>query len=216
MKKASLSEDTLLRLLIVSIRETLVRLLSLIRSGQFQQARAEIDRQLEELLGLKADLARRLSDENILELLTLQEHLDTGSLYSLAELFYVDGQLLLAQGEEKQGTVRLTRALNLHLEVAFAAGEKFPESAERIEALDMLLETDLPEETLFSLTAYYEKALKFQDADQAFRRLLQITPYQSDIRAEQRAFYQRLLELPEQQLQAGGITLAELNRWLER
>ncbi|MBN1669180.1 MAG: hypothetical protein JW862_18945 [Anaerolineales bacterium] len=214
MRKASLSEDSLLRLLIASIGEMLARVLALTRAGQFQQARAEIDQRLEELLGVQADLVRRLADDKIVEMLTLQDYLDTASLFSVAELFYVDGQLLLAQGDRGGGRARLGRSLNLHLEVAFADNEKFPGSSQRVDELSDLLGQELSEETLFSLAGYFEQVGKYRRADQAWQILLAITPYQADIRNEQKDFHRRLLELPDEALQAGGVSRVELQRWL--
>ena len=72
MRKSSLSEDTLLRMLVTAIASTIARIAMLRTAGNYQQALREIDQNLEELLGLKADLVRQLDDTNIVEMLTSQ------------------------------------------------------------------------------------------------------------------------------------------------
>ena len=71
MPKVSLSEDALLRMLVAAIAETIARLAMLRTAGKFEQALEVIDQNLEELLGLKANLVRQLDDSKIVEMLTL-------------------------------------------------------------------------------------------------------------------------------------------------
>ncbi len=65
MPKTSLSEDTLLRMLVAAIAEIVARLALLRSAGNYQKALEVIDQNLEELLGLKADLVRQLDDSQI-------------------------------------------------------------------------------------------------------------------------------------------------------
>ncbi len=193
MSKVSLSEDELMRQLIGAIAATVAKLLGLKTAGQFQQALEEIDRLLEELLALKADLVRRLSDEQIIEMLTSQEYLDVGSLYYVAELFKAEGEIYLAMGEPARGQTSLARALNFFIEVGFASEEDFPEADQRMAELFSLLGAALPEETLFALFDYYEQSGAFVQAEAALDLMLLITGNAPEILAEKRAFHQRLL-----------------------
>ena len=113
MPKASLSEDALLRMLVAAIAETIARLALLRTAGQFAQAQQQIDQDLEELLGLKADLARQLSDQKIVEMLTTNEFLDVGRLYYVAELFRQEAEILKAQGQSAFAQTSQVRALSL-------------------------------------------------------------------------------------------------------
>ena len=204
MKKTSLSEDTLLRMLVISIAETIARLTAMRTAGQFQEVDHEIDRQLEELLGIKPDLVHRLKDENIVEMLTLNEVLDIGSLYSVAELFSAKADLHKVQGQAHQVLEYKTRALNLYLEIAFAGSDHLPELKSRIDSLSMELMKQLPEDLLFSLFSYYELIGDYESAERALDRLCAISEFPADVVSEQIAFYHRLLEKSDADLIAGG------------
>jgi tetratricopeptide (TPR) repeat protein len=192
MAKVSLSEDELMRQLVGAIAATVAKLLALKNAGQFQQALEEIDQLLEEILALKADLARRLSDEQIIEMLTTQEYLDTGSLYYVAELFKAEGEIYLSMGEMAHGQASLGRALNFFIEVGFASEEAFPEADERIDELFASLGAALPEETLFALFDYYEQTGAYAQAEAALGLMLLVTGNAPEILAEKRAFHERL------------------------
>ena len=151
-KKTSLLEDRLFQMLIAAVTETLAKLANLKTAGFYQEAREEIDQDLEELLGLKADLVRRLSDAHIIEMLTVNDVIDVGRLHYVAELFREDGEILRIQGQTVEGQASQIRALNLFLEAAFAAGDRIPEIHERIESLFVKFAVSLSEDILFSLS----------------------------------------------------------------
>ncbi len=135
MRKSSLSEDTLLRMLVAAIAETMARLALLRTAGNYQQAFEIIDQNLEELLGLKADLVRQLDDQKIIEMLTTNDFLDVGRLYHVAELFRQEGEIRNEQGQTAQAHISQVRALNLYLEVGFAVENDFLEADDRIDEL---------------------------------------------------------------------------------
>ena len=95
MRKSSLSEDTLLRMLVAAISETVARLALLRTVGNYTQSMEIIDQNLEELLGLKADLIRQLDDKHIVEMLTINDILDYGRLFYVAELFQQEAEIHL-------------------------------------------------------------------------------------------------------------------------
>ena len=119
MRKSTLSEDTLLRLLIGALAATVAKLLSLRTAGEFREAQQVIDNELEELLGLKANLVRQLDDQKIVEMLTVNEYLDVGRLYHVAELFRLEAEIHLDQGQKELAKISQLRALKLFVEVGF-------------------------------------------------------------------------------------------------
>ena len=215
MPKASLSEDTLLRMLVAAIAETIARLALLRTAGNYQQALEIIDQNLEELLGLKADLVRQLDDTKIIEMLTTNDFLDVGRLYHVAEMFRLEGEIQNELGQQEKAKISQVRALNLYLEVGFAVENEFLEADDRIDMLFDSLSTDIPEDTLFSIFDYYEQVGAFDRAETSINLMLQSTGNNTDLLAEKRAFYQRLLLESDDELANGGLDKQEIERKLQ-
>lgn len=213
-RKASLSEDALLRMLVAAIAETIARLVMLRTAGHYQQAMEIIDKNLEELLGLKADLLRQLDDRKIIEMLTSNDYLDVGRLYHVAEMFRQEGEIHLAQKKPDLAASSQIRALNLFLEVGFAVENEFLEADDRIDELFDSLGAGIPEDTLFTLFDYYEQVGAYDRAETAIDQMLYATGNNPEILAEKQAFYARLLEENDEELATGGLTRAEIEQKL--
>jgi hypothetical protein len=211
-KKTSLLEDTLFQILIAAITETLAKLANLKTAGFYQEAQDAIEHDLEELLGLKADLVRRLSDEHIIEMLTINEVLDVGRLHYVAELFREEGEIQKLQGKTMEGRASQIRALNLFLEVAFATRDLHSGISERIDALFESLKDFLPEETLFTLFDYFEQQGAFAKAESAVNQMLVVTHQNPEIIFEKQKFYRRLLKKSDAEIEAGGLTRLEIQK----
>jgi len=203
-------------MLVAAIAETIARLALLRTAGQFEQAQQQIDQDLEELLGLKANLARQLSDQKIVEMLTTNEFLDVGRLYYVAELFRQEAELLKAQGQRAFAQISQVRALNLFLEVGFTVENDFLEADDRIDELFDDLGTDTPEETLFTLFDYYEQVGAYARAVAAIDLMLVKTESDPGILAEKRAYLERLLAEHDDELEAGELPRKEIERQLQQ
>jgi len=214
-KKSSLLEDTLFQMLIAAITETLAKLANLKTAGFYQEAQDKINQELEELLGLKADLIRRLSDAHIIEMLTVNEVLDVGRLHYAAELFREEGEILHVQGQIVEEQVSRIRALNMFLEAAFAAGDKLPDIHERIDSLFEELGNTLPEDTLFSLFDYFEKRAYYAKAESAINWMLVVTNQNPEIAFEKKEFYRRLLKKTDVEIETGGFTRRKIENHLK-
>ena len=215
-KKASLLEDNLLQTLIAAITQTLARLVNLKTAGFYQQASEEIDAELEKLLGLKADLVRRLSDLHIVEMLTVNEVLDIGRLIYVAELFREDGEIQELQGKSIEGQTSQIRALNLLLEASYASHHKFPTVNQQITRLLATLYNALPEDTLFTVFDYFENRGQFADAERALGQMLEITHQNPEILTEKKNFYERLLEKPDHELNIGNLSRSHILQKIEQ
>jgi tetratricopeptide (TPR) repeat protein len=212
MRKSSLSEDTLLRMIVAAIAETVARLAMLRTAGNYQQALEIIDQNLEELLGLKTDLVRQLDDRHIVDMLTINGVLDFGRLYYVAELFRQEAEIHANRGDVQLAQDSQIRALNLFLEVGFAVENEFLEADERIDELFDSLGTNIPEDTLFTLFDYYEQVGAFERAETAINRMLKVTENPAEIASEKKAFYERLLSESDEDLEAGDLTRDRLKR----
>lgn len=216
MPKASLSEDKLLQMLVAAIAETIARLALLRTAGNYQKAMEIIDHDLEELLGLKADLVRQLDDQKIIDMLTTNDFLDVGRLYHIAELFQQESIIHQEQKQTEAAKYSQIRALNLFLEVGFAVENDFLEADVRIDELFDTLGTNLPDDTLFTLFDYYEQVGAFDRSETALDLLLQLTENDPEIAAEKLAFYQRLLEESDDELEAGGLPRGKIEAELRK
>lgn len=214
MPKKSLSEDALLRILVGALTATIAKILALHTAGEYQEAQQVIDDELEELLGLKADLVRQLDDKKIVDMVTVNDYLDVARLYHVAELFRLEGELYLDQKQEEMARVSQIRALNLFVEIGFAVENEFLEADDRIDELFESLSTNMPEDTLYTLFDYYEQVGAFDRAEIAIDLMLQITKKNPDIAAEKKAFYTRLLAESDAELEAGGLSRAKIERGL--
>ncbi len=206
MRKSSLSEDTLLRLLVGALAATVAKILALRTTGEFREAQQVIDDQLEELLGLKADLVRQLDEKQIIEMLTINENIDVARLYQIAELFRQEGEINSEIGKAQEAKFSRSRALNLFVEVGFSVENDFLEADDRIDELFDSLGADTPEETLYTLFDYYEQVGAFAQAESAINHMITSTKNNPDILAEKQAFYERLVKESDEELKAGGMT----------
>jgi hypothetical protein len=206
MPKKSLSEDTLLKMLVTAIAEIVARLTHLRTAGNYEQALEVIDVNLEELLGLRADLVRQFDDQQIVDMLTVNEYLDVARLYQVAELFRQEGKIYYDQKKEKLVKKSQIRALNLFVEVGFAVENEFLEADDHIDELFDALGEETPEDTLYTLFDYYEQVGAYDRAETAIDLMLQNTGHNPDILAEKRAFYLRLLEENDAELKEGGLS----------
>jgi hypothetical protein len=206
-----LTEDYIMRM----INQALVvlrRILRMKEAGQHQEAVQEIDQVLEQLLGLKSDLIKVLDDESLLESLTQNEQLDVDRLYLVAELMKEEGEILLEMGKVEEGLLSSIRALNFYLEVALDGNlDRFPPPHDRIQELLHRLEgVVLNAETTYPLFCYYEQEKQYSAAEQTLLSMQEDPELVDEVRQAQIAYYERLLQRPEEELTAGGLPIKEI------
>lgn len=187
-------------------------------AGQYGQALQAIDQALEQLLGLKADLARRLSDEAILNSLMQGKSLDTDRLRIVADLFKEDGDILAALNRTTESFSSYLRALNLYIEAALANGQDgISEPDDKLEDLyHHLNKYNLPAPTLYTLFAYFEKTSRYMKAARILNQLLDEPALREEVRRESLDFYRRLREKSDTELEKGGFTRSEVEERLSK
>ena len=92
-----LTEDYIIRMINLAIA-ALLQIVGLKKKGDYQTALDLIDLTFEQLLGLRASMAKNLDDERLYFLLTRQDRLDTQRLAIVADLFQEEGDIYAAQG----------------------------------------------------------------------------------------------------------------------
>jgi hypothetical protein len=209
-KKTSILEDPIFQTLVAAISALMAKLANLKTSGSYQEAFVEIDRRLDELVGLKSDQLMGLSDAFIIDLLTVNEFLDVQRLWFLAELINAEGEMKSACGLNAEGRHQQIRALGLFIEVAFGSAVEIPSVSQFIDTLFDDLRDHLSEDVLFSLYDYYDRSEDFGRAIAALNCMLSVTRNNPDILTEKRDFYKRLSELPDEDLISAGLTRSQL------
>ncbi len=163
-----LTEDYFMRMINQAVA-VLLNVLRLKKSGQFLEAHQAIEGALDGLLGMRPDLARHLEDGQILEMLTVQDRLDTGRLAVIADLYQEDGEILASLGRQAESQFAKTRALRFHLEIALAEMDELStEQMVKVEALSQKLrDGHLPLETQLAKLDYLEALLEKDDHELA-------------------------------------------------
>jgi hypothetical protein len=199
--------------------EALLYAIGLKKAGQYPDAMQAIDQALEQLLGLDADLIRQLSDDALLNLLTLQEQLDLERLELVADFFKEEGDIHAAENKPTESRRSYLRALNYYLEVGLDEDvqEASMELAEKIDELTGKLEIGfLPDDTLWASFCYYEQAGDLAKAEASLSNLANRPEARPEILPELIAFYERLLDKPEEELGRTSLTKAQVRQKLEQ
>lgn len=201
------SEDYILRMIQMATA-AMARIFGLRTAGRYTEALQAIDQALEQLLGLRAGLIKNLDDSSLLASLTAGEELDTDRLYLVADLIKEEGDVYAARQDARESSLSYLRALNFYLEVALNGGAaELPPPNEKIAALvETLSNQPLPVETLLALFTYYEEAGEYARVEQTLSRLVQKPEIREQALIELSDYYRRLLEKPEAELAAGGLS----------
>lgn len=183
-------------------------------AGQYGQALQAINQALEQLLGLKADLVRRLADQTILDSLTQDGHLDTDRLSILADLFKEEGDIYAGLKDPALSFASYVRALNFYLEVALSASpEELPRSEDKL--LDIyfdLKKYQLPSQTLYGIYEYSERSGRYLLAASILGQLSDDPDLRAEAGQELKVFFQRLLSKTDAELEQGDLPRAEIIR----
>ena len=212
------SEDYILRM----INQAILALLYIARlrqSRQYQKAQQVIDQSLEELLGLRADLLKQLDDEVIFRMLTMHEQLDAERVEVIADLFKVEGDILVDQNRQIDGKQSYLRALNFYLEAGLSdqPGKLSPTLSQKIDSLASLpVIMPLPDDIQWSLFNYYELYTEYAKADATLTELATRPGVYADLQPEIIAFYQRLLALSPAVLARNRLERAIIQEKLEK
>jgi tetratricopeptide (TPR) repeat protein len=212
-----LTEDYVMRMINQAVA-VLVKIVGLKKGGNYQEAQQAVDQALEQLLGLRADIIKRLDDESLLKALTQQDRLDIERLALIADLFKEKGDILAAQSQISESRESYLRSLVFHLETGF--DETAPPSMELTGEIESLVQKlgaqDLPDDTLWVLFCYYERAGAYNQAEDTILKMADRSHLYASIHLELVAFYERLLKRLTGELVEGGIDREQIEHKLEK
>lgn len=216
-EKPLLTEDYLIRMINMLLAAG-ARLVGLKTASQYQTASKVIDEALEQVFGMRADLVRRLDDRVLLSRLIYHGTLDGDQAILVADLFKEEGDILAERGVANQAFWSRLRALNFYLEVSLnSAPTNLDPPDEKILALFEELDVyTLPMDTYYQLFVYFDKQGNYYQAERMLEALIEGTSRQKEVLAEAEDFYQRLADLPNEELEAGGLSRLSVETGLDR
>ncbi len=212
-----LTEDHIIRMINVAIA-ALLRIIGLKKSGSYEEALQIIDLTFEQLLGLRMNMVKGLEDNKLYHLLTSQGQLDTIRLGIISDLFLQEGDILAAQNRLEESRESYNRAMRYALE-AFFQEQPDPraELEEKIVALTKSLSLEeMGSDTLWPLMGYYEETHSYARAEQVLLHLTTHPDSRAEISGEVIAFYERMVQKPDDELAKAGLQAADMRAKLAR
>ena len=204
-------KDDFLSRLQAQLRETLIKVETLVTAGRLDDALAEVWA-AERNLGLEHTLLSRLPSADLLRLLGPTGTPDLERTLACAELLRAEFGIRTQRGDADPATAQ--KALDLYLAV-FAAELGFALSyAVRLDVLTqaLLVQGDVPPATERDLAKAYRAAGRFDEAENWLYRWRDAEPEAARGWAE--AFYRDLLGLSDEALLRGGLPRAEVEEGL--
>jgi hypothetical protein len=197
--------DYILRL-IEQMASGLSVIMGLRREQKPEQAIAAVDELLNRLFRLNSRLANTLSEKDLIAMFTFNGEPETEKLVMLATLIREEADIFGEMEEPDPAYSRYLRSLRLLLAVREHGGEMTTEMLEQIDAsLEGLRTYRLPVDTQARLFGFWEQAVRYDRAEDALFELLEMSPEDGQAIEIGMAFYKRLLELPAEKLEAGGL-----------
>jgi hypothetical protein len=143
---------------------------------------------------------------------------DANKSLLLADLLDAEAEIDELRGDYEQSDARYLKALNVLTRVALQLTHKpIAEHIERIDGfVDKLQDVSLPMATKGFLFLYYEQIGRFSQAEDMLFDMLDAATDEEEITIGDSgvAFYQRLLQRNDHELEAGGLPRAEVEEGL--
>ncbi|MBW7455679.1 DUF6483 family protein [Paenibacillus sepulcri] len=185
------------------------QVMGLRREGKPEEALLIIDDMLDKQFRLNGRLIRSLSDSDLLRIMTTNGVVETANLHAIALLMKEEAAIYDEQGlPEKSYPVRL-KALQLFMRLSLLDSPPMPRtpSEEALELLPKLDAYELPEETKALIYEWHDADKRYDQAENMMYELLEDGALSAE---EALSFYQRLLLLPDELLEAGGLPRDEV------
>lgn len=188
----------------------LARIMGLKEQQKPEQALEEIDEFLGKELRMRARLALGLSDSDLIGMLSVGGVPNPEMIGTLAVFLHEEGDLLRESGRANDSLPRYEKSFRLIVRVLATNGPidglKLEERAETL--LAKLAPYEAASTTKRAAWSWLELSGKYADAENALYELFELKAVTSE---EGNAFYDRLSELADKTLAAGGLPRAELD-----
>ena len=211
-----LRHDYILRL-ISQIARVVARMMGKMKTADPEEFENEIDSALKELSGLRFSLLDSLSLKSLLDILLTDGEIDPGRCLAIAELSALRAELDASEGHHDSAAQRRMMASVLYLEafLIFRHESLNPAVARMEETLTKIKPYDLPEELLIRLFRFRAANGDFAAAEDALYEMLDRDIGGPKLRGEASRFYDQLLTLSDEELEAGRLPRVEVLEGLE-
>ncbi|MFC4103118.1 DUF6483 family protein [Paenibacillus xanthanilyticus] len=201
--------------MIEQIGEVSGALLGLRREKKQEEALQFIDEQLDKLFRMNGKLARSLSDTDLIRMMSRSGVVETANVQGIALLLKEEGQLHEELGDEEAAYAVRLKSLHLFARMALLDAPPLakPAAEEAEELIAKLAAYELPVATKRLLGEFYEAHGRFDKAEDVHYELMEDGELP---RSETEAFYRRLLLLPDETLEHGGVTREEVGAALKQ
>ena len=205
-----------LQRIIEEFGQALVKMLAKRRKATYDDLRIQIELACRECTGMDYPLAAQVPIKQLLDICKLAESARPHRYLMLGDLLQFDGWLMRENGDEAAAGGRHVRALWMYLA---GTQSRYPEIAceceEKVAALAEGLDRKLiPRELKERLVDHFERVGRFAFAE---RFLFDLTDTNDPAMLKRaRSFYEHLVALPDEALEAGAISREEAQRGLAR
>lgn len=207
-----IERDYLMRM-INQLAQVLARVLLHKKAYEHPQARQALDGAYRSLLGVQAGFVRSFSDTQLIDLFGKDAETAGVRLYVLGSLLKEEAEIIrLQEGTDSAG--QFLKALSILLSSFHHLGK--PVEDRHITLIDECVQAttglDVPVHVLEKLFAFYEYRERYDKAEDILFDLLAVD---RDYRRQGMAFYERLLNVADDQLKAGGLPRNEILEGIE-
>lgn len=180
-----------------------------------EDAQQELDEASRHLLGLNIRSLQALSSKDILDLLSYHGSLDTAKALVLSDMFAGQGDLLQRHDQTDEVYYAYLKSADLLLHLSLSPEvEPMDEVNDEIksrlnQSLERLQGWIIPEEIKLLLFAHYEKQGNYAKVEDILFHYMEDHPGQSVVLEQGVIFYEKLMAMEEELLQAGNFSKEE-------
>jgi hypothetical protein len=204
-----IERDYIMRMIQMLV-QALIRIFSFKEKKDYPQALNEIQNASKTLIGVELDVIRRLSDVQIIDLLTLVKDFGSLKCYLAGMLLKEEAEILELQRKGDESVDARTKSLSLLTEAAIEKGA--PLNSEHASAADAvaakLNRTDLPVHIHKKLFHYYELVGKYGKGEDTLFEILKKEP---SFVEEGLLFYGRIRNKSDEELDKGNLSRKEID-----
>ncbi len=183
---------------------------------KYTEALWELDDLMRKNFRLNSELVNRMPTNEIIEMFRVGSTVEVDQLQGLARMLRAESDIYEASEKPEDAVVRRIKALHLFLYSAVNGADRsllnYPEHVD--ELLDQLEEYVLPAAVEKLMVEYEEQEGYYDNAADALQRLNELDATEG--MATGAAFYGRLHLKTDEQLEAGGITRADVEEGRSR
>ncbi|GGA17165.1 hypothetical protein GCM10008018_71860 [Paenibacillus marchantiophytorum] len=180
-----------------------------------EDAQKLLDEASRHLLGLNIRSLQALSSKDILELLSYHGSLDTAKALVITDMFTAQGDMLERHEQTDEAYSAYLKSLDLLLHLSLSPevepkDEEYGEMIARIQqSMGRLEGWIMPEDIKRLLFAHYEKQGLYAKVEDVLFHYMEDHPDQAEFLGQGVIFYEKLLEIPDDDLLAGNFSKEE-------